>query len=158
MRYFTSVIAFLVPALLTLPGIAKGNEWTLYRGEQGTSIPYPRDLFSVRDSRPGMRGVRFNSADGRAELNIFTIANERNETPRQFIRRVVRDQGYGVTYRRVTNRFLVFSAPEHGRIIYRRCNFPDGPYIHCVDIRYPQTDKRAFDDIVTRISLGLRPH
>jgi hypothetical protein len=29
--------------------------------------------------------------------------------------------------------------------------------IHCVDLRYPRGEKRAWDRIVTRISLSLRP-
>jgi hypothetical protein len=151
-----SITACVALFLFSLPVGARA-EWVTYAGENGTTVPYPRDLFSVPDTRPGMRGVRFNSPDGQAELNIFTLTNDRNETPKQFIRRVVRDQGYGLTYRRVTDRFLVFSAPEQGRIIYRRCNFPRGPLIHCVDIRYPLAEKRAFDAVVTRISLGLRP-
>jgi hypothetical protein len=157
MQIRNSLVGYLIVGLLVFPAVAKGAEWTTYQGEHGTSVPYPQDVFSVRDTRPGMRGVRFNTADGQAELNIFTLKNEHNETPTRFIARVVRDQGYGLTYRRVTDRFLVFSAPEEGRIIYRRCNFPRGPVIHCVDIRYPLAEKRAFDAVVTRISLGLRP-
>jgi hypothetical protein len=157
MRRLNLILMWLICGLAVVPVPSRAAGWTVFEGEQGTSVPYPQDVFSVRDTRPGMRGVRFNSADGRAELNIFTLKNEHNETPARFIARVVRDQDYGLTYRRVTDRFLVFSAPEEGRIIYRRCNFPRGPVIHCVDIRYPLAEKRAFDGVVTRISLGLRP-
>ena len=29
--------------------------------------------------------------------------------------------------------------------------------IHCIELAYPEGEKRAFDGIVTRISLSLRP-
>jgi hypothetical protein len=29
--------------------------------------------------------------------------------------------------------------------------------IHCIDLRYPVGQKRAWDGVVTRISLSLRP-
>jgi hypothetical protein len=41
-------------------------------------------------------------------------------------------------------------------IYYSRCNF-GGAAIHCFDLAYPQAEKRAWDAIVTRISLSLRP-
>src|SRR5689334_11003524 len=78
MRKLPPIAVCLALLLLTPPESAQA-EWVTYEGENGTSIPYPRDLFSVRDTRPGMRGVRFISPDGRAELNIFTLQNDRNE-------------------------------------------------------------------------------
>ncbi len=44
-------------------------------------------------------------------------------------------------------------------IVYMRCNFSrarEGS-LHCVDIRYPQNEKVAWDNIVTRISRSVRP-
>jgi hypothetical protein len=44
-------------------------------------------------------------------------------------------------------------------IYYSRCNFSrfGTPAIHCVDLVYPAREERAWDAIVTRISLSLRP-
>jgi hypothetical protein len=44
-------------------------------------------------------------------------------------------------------------------ILYSRCNFSGGArgVIHCFDLKYPQEEKRAWDAVVTRISLSLRP-
>ena len=41
-------------------------------------------------------------------------------------------------------------------IYYSRCNFsaPRGASIHCFDLVYPQREKRAWDAMVTRISLS----
>lgn len=146
--------------LLPLPPSAAAQpaaQWTTYRNASGTSVPFPADLFTVRGGEGTPRGEVFTSADGRARLHIFALANERNESPAQFIRRVIVDDRRKLTYERVTRDFFVFSAPENDRILYRRCNFARDRMIHCVDLRYPRVEKRAFDGIVTRMSLSLRP-
>ena len=95
--------------------------------------------------------------EGRARLHVFTVRNERGESPAQFLARVFpRDRGR-LTYERVARGFFAVSQPAEGaRILYRRCNFA-GALIHCVDLQYPLAEKRAWDGIVTRISLSLRP-
>lgn len=136
---------------------AQPARWTTYRSDSGTTVPFPANLFTVRAGEGTPRGEVFTSSDGRARLHIFTIANERSESPAQFIRRVIVDDRRKLTYERVTRDFFVFSAPEDDHILYRRCNFARDRMIHCVDLRYPRGEKRAFDGIVTRMSLSLRP-
>jgi hypothetical protein len=49
---------------------------------------------------------------------------------------------------------------ERDRLIYySRCNFSGSSThtIHCFDLVYPQEEKTAWDPVVTRISLSLRP-
>lgn len=133
------------------------TEWTTYRNASGTTVPFPAGVFTLRGGEGTPRGEVFTSADGRARLHIFAFVNERNESPAQFIRRVIVDDRRKLTYERVARDFFVFSAPESGRILYRRCNFARDRMIHCVDLRYPRAEKRAFDRLVTRMSLGLRP-
>ena len=133
------------------------TQWTSYRNDSGTTVPFPADVFTVRGGEGTPRGEVFTSADGRARLHIFAFANDRNENPAQFIKRVIVDDRRKLTYERVTRDFFVFSAPENDRILYRRCNFSRDRMIHCVDLRYPRAEKRAFDGIVTRMSLRLRP-
>jgi hypothetical protein len=64
-----------------------------------------------------------------------------------------------IQYRRVTPSFFAISAEREGTIYYSRCNFSGlrGQTIHCFDLVYPQPEKQAWDAIVTRISLSLRP-
>ena len=141
--------------LLALP--AQAQQWTTYRNASGTTVPVPAGLFTVRAGEGIPPGQEFTSADGRARLHVFAFANERNESPRQFIKRVIVDDRRKLTYERIARDFFVFSAPEGDRVLYRRCNFSRDRVIHCVDLRYPRTEKRAFDGLVTRMSLGLRP-
>jgi hypothetical protein len=155
MTHFSrSLAAAILLCLLALP--AQAQQWTTYRNADGTTVPYPADLFTLRAGEGTPRGEVFTSADGRARLHIFAFANERSESPAQFIRRVIIDDRRKLTYERIARDFFVFSAPEGERILYRRCNF-SSRMIHCVDLRYPRGEKRAFDPITTRMSLGLRP-
>lgn len=157
---YRRTIACLMLGCLALPPAAaaqSGAGWATLRDEHGTSVPYPADIFTQRTREGDTPGVILTTADGRARLHLFARVNERSETPAQFIRRVIVDDRRTLTYERVTRNFLVFSAPEGDRILYRRCNFPRTRMIHCVDLRYPRGEKRAWDGIVTRISLSLRP-
>ena len=60
-----------------------------------------------------------------------------------------------LAYDRVARGFFAVSARRNGRIPYTRCNFAER--IHCIELAYPQSEKRAFDPVTTRISLSLRP-
>jgi hypothetical protein len=153
-----AIACSLMLGCVLLPQSAQAQPgWAVLRGDQGTSVPYPADIFTQRVTEGDTPGQVLATADGRARLHLFVRTNERNETPEQFIRRVIVDDRRNLTYERVTRNFLVFSAPEGERILYRRCNFPRDGRIHCVDLRYPRGEKRAWDAIVTRISLSLRP-
>ena len=62
-------------------------------------------------------------------------------------------------YERTTRSFFAISLERDGVVYYSRCNFSgrrEGA-IHCFDLVYPQDEKRAWDPVVTRISLSLRP-
>jgi hypothetical protein len=55
---------------------------------------------------------------------------------------------------------VIEASTKSGKIIlYSRCNFSSRALraIHCFDLTYPQEEKRAWDAVVTRISLSLRP-
>jgi hypothetical protein len=131
-------------------------EWASFSDSRGTSVQYQREVFSVAAGAGQPPGPVLQSPDGRARLHVFTLDNERRVTPAEFIRRTVTDHRERLSYKRVTNRFLVFSAAEGDLILYRRCNFA-GPSIHCFDVRYPRGEKRAWDGPVTRMSFSLRP-
>jgi len=131
-------------------------QWATLSDSRGTAVQYPREVFPVAGASGEPPGPVLQSADGRARLHVFTLPNERRASPAEFIRRAVTDQRERLSYRRVTNRFLVFSAAEGDLILYRRCNFARGA-IHCFDMRYPRGEKRAWDARVTRMSFSLQP-
>jgi hypothetical protein len=134
--------------------MAQPRGWVTYNDDRGTNVQLPADLFSV--DRATERGRTFATPDGRATLDIYTGPNERGETPAQTLNRTLSDLSPRLSYTRVTSDFFVISARHERQILYRRCNF-DARTIHCLDLKYPASEKRAWDAIVTRISLSLRP-
>jgi hypothetical protein len=147
--------AALVAGACSASGQARA-EWVTFADGRGTSVEYPREIFSLPTGEGQPPGPTLGSPDGRARLHIFTLGNEQRVTPAAFIRRAVTDTREHLSYRRVSNRFFVFSDARDDLILYRRCNFVASA-IHCVDIRYPRGEKRAWDARVTRMSFSLHP-
>jgi hypothetical protein len=143
-------------AVLTLLCSSAHAEWASFSDARGTSVQYPRDVFSVAAGSGEPPGPVLQSPNGRARLHVFTLPNAQRASPAEFIRRAVADRQERLSYKRVTNRYLVFSAAEGDLILYRRCNFA-GTGIHCFDVRYPRGEKRAWDGPVTRMSFSLSP-
>jgi hypothetical protein len=151
-------LAFSLAAVLVPPGSAAaqpGAGWTALR-QGGATVDVPRSIFPDETAAGDPPGRVFATPDGRARLHVFTIPNERGESPQKFLARVFPRNRTRLSYDRVTRNFFAVSQPNEARILYRRCNFVRDA-IHCIDLQYPRSEKRAFDGIVTRISLSLRP-
>jgi hypothetical protein len=126
----------------------------------GTRVQYPAGIFSVsRGTSKLGTGQRLSTPDERASLEIYARANETGETPASYLHKNLRMANAMIQYRRITPSFFAISTEREGMIYYSRCNFGGvrGPAIHCFDLVYPHAEKRAWDSIVTRISLSLRP-
>jgi hypothetical protein len=136
-------------------------EWhTFTVPEFGTKVEYPAGIFSVEDGEPEKGvGQRFRSADGSSLLTIYSRANDGGETPADYLKNNLRLRRSDLDYERVTRSFFAISSSRQGLTFYSRCNFSAdaGGAIHCVDLVYPQQQRRAWDDVVTRISRSLRP-
>jgi hypothetical protein len=157
-QLFTQLVmsaAFLVVGCAS--SIAQ-QRWVEYTDARGTRVEYPQDLFSVRKGAEG-GGPVLMSRDGRARLHMFSMDNPKALAPREFMRSNFPASRSTLTYDRVARNFFALSTRREGMIVYLRCNFSSarGGTLHCVDIRYPASEKRAWDEIVTRISRSVRP-
>ena len=125
--------------------------------EFGTRVEYPTRIFTAGGEAEKGVGRRFESKDGRAILSIYARENEDDDTPASYLRKNLRQRT--LDYERVTRSFFAISSERDGIIYYSRCNFshPARGSLHCFDLVYPQAEKRAWDSVVTRISLSLRP-
>ncbi len=134
---------------------AQPVRWATYTiPETGTSVDFPSSVFTERAGRPpDGYGQRFQRADGRADLTIEATVNQANDSPAAFLAKM--HPPSQIQYKRVTSRFFVVSSYKGDKVWYDRCNF-SGRFVHCVLINYPAREERAWDDIVTRISLSLR--
>jgi hypothetical protein len=125
----------------------------------GTRIQYPAGIFSPAGKPEKGLGQRFERADGRAVLSIYSRPNEAGENPKTYLRNNLRVDRSALDYVRIARSFFAISSERDGVILYSRCNFSGGAHgvIHCFDLKYPQEEKRSWDAVVTRISLSLRP-
>jgi hypothetical protein len=143
--------------LVALPVSAQPSDelgWSRIKTREGASVDFPGFLFTKQVSTDEQT-IRYTTADGRGIFSLFSIPNTRHESPAQFVRHA--DKGADkFDYKRVTSKFLAASTIRNSQVIYRRCNFA-GDMIHCVDMRYPYAETRAWDAAVTRVSLSLRP-
>ena len=148
------------PAQAALSAPAESVVWRAFADEQyGTRVQYP-SRFSVVEGRPELGpGKRLVTPDRRAEIEIYSLPNPAGYTPRSYLAAKMKINPVAVHYRRVAARFFALSAAREGKIYYTRCNFSQrgGGTIHCVYLGYPESEKRAWDDIVTHVSFSLRP-
>jgi hypothetical protein len=160
MRHIFYLLSTVVAVLCSLvPAQSRAaSDWQIFRvPEYGTKLEYPASIFSaVGPSETGV-GQRFESDDGRAVLTIYVRENQDRDTPAGYLKKNLRQSG--LDYERVTRSFFAISMEREGTIYYSRCNFSRSARgaIHCFDLVYPQAEKRAWDPVVTRISLTLRP-
>jgi hypothetical protein len=156
-RYALAVVLSVAAAgaAAAAPGSAG---WGQYRNnEAGVAFDFPRHIFAVDSAEQDRQGTVFKSPDGRARIRVFGVANEARDTPARYLKRIARPDEANFSYVRTTSRFFVASGTRDGMIFYRRCNFAGGSgQIGCLQLDYPQGEKRAFDSVVTRISRSLR--
>jgi hypothetical protein len=150
----TSVVTGL---LAPWPHVAaqSDDQWTVFTAG-ATSVQYPSGVFRLEGGEGSPPGSVFTTGDGRARLHVFTVRNELDESPEQFMKRLFTGDRRLLDYDRIASNFFALSENKGDRILYRRCNFSNR-LIHCIDMNYPRREKLLWDAIVTRISLSLRP-
>jgi hypothetical protein len=146
--------AALAFAALTPVVSAQSVRWTSYSiPETGTSVDFPSSIFTEQAGRPPHGyGERFQTADGRANLTVEATANAAHDSPAAFLAKM--HPPSHIQYKRITPRFFAVSSYKGNTVWYDRCNF-SRDLVHCVLINYPAREERAWNGIVTRISLSL---
>jgi hypothetical protein len=137
-----------------------GLSWrTFVVPEYGTRVDYPSGMFVPTGAPKKGVGKEFERADGRAVLSVYSLDNQAGDTPGTYVRKNLRIGKRALDYERIARSFFAISMERDGKIFYSRCNFSQARRgaIHCFDLVYPQDEKRAWDPVVTRISLSLRP-
>jgi hypothetical protein len=136
------------------------TEWRTFEvPEFGTRVQVPASIFTPAGKPERGSGQRFERADGRAVLSIYSRPNDAGESPATYLQHNLRVDRSALDYERIARSFFAISLERDGVILYSRCNFSAGARaaIHCFDLTYPQEEKRSWDAVVTRISLSLRP-
>jgi hypothetical protein len=139
--------------------VERSSGWGQYRDkEAGVTFDLPAHIFPLDSAKDGRPGTVFTSADGHAQMRVFEMTNEARESPRRYLARIANPDAATFTYVRAAPTFFVASGTRDGMIFYRRCNFgrPIAKRIGCIQLDYPQREKRAWDAAVTRMSQSLR--
>jgi len=155
MRLLISLVASILVCVSS--PVSAQDHWAQYADARGTRVEYPVDLFSAREQAE--LGQAFLTRDHRARIHMYSMPNPKALAPREFMRTKFLAPRSMLTYDRVTRNFFAISTRTKGMIVYLRCNFSSSQNgsLHCVELRYPQDEKRAWDSVVTRISRSLRP-
>ncbi len=154
-------LAALAMAVSCLSGAAQSIRapgWTTYADGHGTIVDFPAKIFTVGEGAPPVGdGRHFRSADGRADLSVYTIANAEHDTPRSYLSRHLKSDFSNLSYDRVGDRFFAVSGIVRGKTFYSRCNFEGRRgTMHCLYLDYPAAETHAWDALVTRMSRSLR--
>ena len=123
--------------------------------ETGATVEVPSQIFSDDAGKPDDGyGRRFRTKDHRANLMVQSRRNADADRPSDFLKKHFELPQSATVYSRVGSDFFVVSGFHRSNIWYDRCNFV-GSYVHCVALNYPASEKREWDDVVTRISNTL---
>jgi hypothetical protein len=154
----TTVVLAFVLGLACRP--SEAADWTTFvEPNFGTTLELPTEVFSVHEGS-SYRGIgeQYTTTDARATLAVYSQQNSRHDTPQTYLRRNSLVPRRMIEYVRVTRSFFAVSTTARGMILYSRCNFSRrSSTIHCFDLKYPASEKRAWNDIVTRMSRSLEP-
>ena len=162
-RSMGNPLLFLVLALTLacIPTDASAQpRWETFEDAACTRVEFPADVFSTVSGQPEIgAGKRFTTADGRAQLSIYTLPNSLAQSPAEYLKTHMKEPRSSLKYDRVARHFFAVSTIRNNTIFYRRCNFSGrgGDTMHCIDLAYPASEKRTWDQTVTRISRSLRP-
>lgn len=150
--------ALTAAALAGVAPRAMAQGWERYAIERhGMSFDFPSHVFDIGSAEERQNGRLFYARDRRARLAVFGFVNTANETPRSFLRKTTDFDAADFSYVRVARSFVVASGTHAGRIFYRRCNFSAASRrVGCFQLDYPQSEKRRWDGLVTRMSHSLR--
>lgn len=150
-------ILLSVLMIVALPlGPASADTLTYRNARFGTTVTFPAEIFSSQMPPPANGdGMTWVSEDG-ASLSAYASHNALMLSPREFADQA--SQGgdrFEVTYRRVTDDWVVLSGYEDGDIFYYRFEFGADDVIHAMLLKYPPTLREKYDSLTGQIGGSL---
>jgi hypothetical protein len=131
-------------------------QWGRYTSVQSrTEVDVPLALFEVsRPLRQGADGHLFQTRDGRVELRVSGSSAPRIVGSFDAYRRMVARDEPTMSYRAGGKSWFVLSGRQGGEIRYTKVIERCGA-AHSIFFRYPASQKRRYDPIVSRVSSSL---
>jgi hypothetical protein len=147
------VLVGLAWAMCVTPGRA-GERWTVYRDSvHGCRLQYST-MFKQEPWDLEEKFLRFAGPNDRTFFRVMGTRNDESLSPAQIRAKYVASDIPGeLVYERTRSDFLVLSGYRGDSIFYTKVAVSDDKRTICVlEITYPRKDKRALDQVVTRMS------
>jgi len=143
--------------------VALANGWTTYVNPRfGTRAEVPLNGFSADRPPENGDGQSWTSADGKGRISVygsFIVVAETFRGYREFTLNTARADGVTITYSAGTGDWFAYSGTRGSVIVYMKALLSKdctAPIAHHIYLRYPATQRKRYDAIVTRIANSLR--
>jgi hypothetical protein len=149
--------AMLAAGLSLGSAAAHAEIWQPYHDDtRKCRFEYPSSLFQ-RESVDDDDFMNFSTPDGEASFRIKSVANAENLTPEEIKAEFVRKTDSVLVYDRENDDFVVLSGFHGNDIFYSKIALSEDRKQLCIlHISYPSAWKRAFNDIIPRMSRSFR--
>jgi hypothetical protein len=153
-------LAAIVAAGLGLNPVSSHSEgWTVYRDSlYGCRLEYPNSRFSQEPLDLAQNFQKFSGSNAQTFFRVMGVENKDKLDPAGVKARYLSADVPGeIVYERTKPDFLVLSGYRGDSIFYTKVAESADQRIICIfEITYPRNAKKAFDDIVTRMSRSFR--
>jgi hypothetical protein len=139
--------------LSSAPALAQS--WTVYRDSvSDCRLDYPSSLFTQEPFDLEQDIQRFSGPDDQTYFRVRGVNNQDKLNPSQIKARYLQSDIPGdIVYERTRPDFLVLSGTRGDSIFYTKVAVSSDDRMICIlEITYPSSLKRRFDDVVTRMS------
>jgi hypothetical protein len=152
-----AVLVVLAAGLLLGSEPAHAEIWQPYEDDSRLCrLEYPSSLFQ-RESIDDDDFLNFSTREGEASFRVKSIYNKENLTPEEIKAEFVRKTNSILIYDRENENFLVLSGFHGDNIFYSKIALSEDRKQLCIlHISYSSAMKRAFNDIVPRMSRSFR--
>lgn len=138
------------------PGKDTSAEYDVYNNSRyGYSVSYPIS-FIPGETPDNNDGLKFTSKDGTAELVAYGSNNVFGDTLETLYRNELNSVPGDIAYQKIEDKWYVVSWVDGDRIYYTK-KFAGPGSENTLIISYPQSQKNAYDEMVTYVSQTFYP-
>jgi hypothetical protein len=153
MRYAIPTLLFALAAFA--PASSRSESWAVYHDSiHDCRLEYSSALFTRDPFDSTKESQRFSGPNTQTFFRISGMDNKEHLTPNDLKTKYLEADAPGdIVYERTKPEFLVLSGYRGDSIFYIKAAVsPDNRTICVLEIFYPRNAKRAFDNVVTRMS------
>lgn len=162
-RITISSAFILVGLFLFARSIAIADDWMSYVNPRfGTTAEVPVEGFAANRPPDNGDGQSWASVDGKGTISIygsFMVVADTFQGYREFTLNTAREDGVTITHSAGRDDWFAYSGTRGPDIVYMKALLSKDcapPTAHHVYLKYPATQRKRYDPIVTRVAKSLR--